>query len=66
MKDKLKENCMVLISNGMYLQYIGEVDVRANDKHLFKTLYSPFASSKWFERSSEELEQMQISFIVYP
>lgn len=62
--DDLLEDCALEMDNGLKLKYIGQVDTRSNQEYLFKTLYSPFATSKWIALTPERVAKLKVISLV--
>jgi len=59
----LWEEDVLHFENGLILKYIGNTDIRTNDEHLFKTLYSPFATVCWIEKTAKEVSKFEVKLI---
>lgn len=60
----LAEDCLIYLDNGLILKYIGNIDILKNGGHLFKTEYSPFATTKWIEMTDKKVYDMKIIHLI--
>lgn len=61
--DDLWEDDILILKGRIIIKYIGNVDTRTNDCFLFKTLYSPFATTKWIEMNRNQVENLKVIVI---
>lgn len=53
---ELKMGCHVLLENGLQLEYIGRIDTHTNQDFIWRTIYSPFATTQWVNKRPDEME----------
>ncbi len=62
----LKEDCLITLENGLELKFIGQVDIHSNQDYLFKTMYSPFATTRWMQLTPEKIYELKVIKLKFP
>lgn len=57
----LKKGDILVYRNKLILEYIGDVDLIGG--HLFKTIWSPFATTVWIKQTNEQISEKEIILI---
>jgi hypothetical protein len=63
-KTDLEHDCLLILSNGQILKYIGRPDCYSHESNLFKIIYSPFATVRWTLIPSEKIYDLEIKCLV--
>lgn len=59
-KSDLREGYVLVLSSGIILKYVGDVDILNKGNLLFKVIYSTFATVVWIGMTTRELEQKEV------
>lgn len=53
---EFKMGCHVLLENGLQLECIGGIDTHTDQYFIWRTIYSPFATTHWINKRPDEME----------